>query len=462
MPVTGQSHETTPPAPRRRRAAVSATLAANEALARKRREGVPVLPLAFGEAGLPVHPSLGRELAASVEHNAYGPVAGAAVLRTAAAGYWTRRGLATDPGLMVCGPGSKALLFGLLLTLGGDVAMSRPSWVSYAAQAGLTGARAVLVPTRPGEGGVPDPALLADEVVRARAEGRDLRTVVVTIPDNPTGTLARPETVRALCAVAREYGLVIVSDEIYRDLVHDPHSVIPTPAAFAPERTVVTTALSKNLALGGWRLGVARLPDSPFGRALCDELLGVVSEIWSSAPAPIQQAAAFAFTEPPELVERIARSRRLHAGVAAAVAGCFAEAGASVPPPEAAFYVYPDLGPLRARLAAEHRVHTGAELSTLLLDRYGVGVLPGSAFGEPDEALRLRVATSLLYGDTDEDRLTALDSPDPAELPWVSAALDRLREVLSDLTAPAAGSAVTAPITPAPSRPRPADVATTA
>ncbi|GAA2112881.1 pyridoxal phosphate-dependent aminotransferase [Actinomadura alba] len=454
MPGTGRPDQTTSPA-LPQRATVSATLAANEALARKRREGIPVLPLAFGEAGLPVHPALGRELAASVEHNEYGPVAGAPVLRTAAAGYWSRRGLPTDPGLLVCGPGSKALLFGLSLTLGGDVAMSRPSWVSYAAQAGLAGAGAVLVPTRPGEGGVPDPALLADEVVRARAEGRDLRSVVVTIPDNPTGTMARPETVRDLCAVAREYGLVIISDEIYRDLVHAPDRVVPTPAAFAPERTVVTTALSKNLALGGWRLGVARLPDSPFGHALRDELLGVVSEIWSSAPAPIQHAAAFAFTEPPELVEHIARSRRLHAGVAAAVAECFAEAGASVPPPEAAFYVYPDLEPLRERLEAGHRVRTGADLSALLLDGYGVGVLAGSAFGEPADALRLRVATSLLYGETDEERLTALHSPDPASLPWISAALDRLREVLSDITATAPGPAA---VTPAVARPRPGAV----
>ncbi|MCW2902031.1 MAG: aminotransferase class [Streptosporangiaceae bacterium] len=447
MSVSSRSGDTSLPILRPRRATVSATLAANEALARKRREGIPVLPLAFGEAGLPVHPALRRELAGAVQHNAYGPVAGAAVLRTASAGYWSRRGLPTDPCLMVCGPGSKALLFGLVLTLGGDVAMPRPSWVSYAAQAGLAGAGAVFVPTPPGEGGVPDPEALADEVVRARAEGRDLRTVVVTIPDNPTGTMARPDTVRRLCEVARDNGLVIISDEIYRDLVHDPGRAIPTPAAFAPERTVVTTALSKNLALGGWRLGVARLPDSPFGHALRDELLGVVSEIWSSAPAPIQHAAAYAFTEPPELVEHIARSRRLHAGVARAVADCFADAGACVPQPEAGFYVYPDLAPLRDHLAAEYDVRTGAGLSGLLLDRYGVGVLPGSAFGEPAEALRLRVATSLLYGDTDEERLTALSTPHPEELPWIAAALGRLREVLADLTGTGqAGGAAPVPV----------------
>jgi aspartate aminotransferase len=439
MPTSGTSQSDEPcdqPIPLdlpSRRTTVSATLAANEALARKRREGVPVLPLAFGEAGLPVHPALGRELAASVDHNAYGPVAGSAALREAAAGYWNRRGLPTDPGLMVCGPGSKALLFGLLLTLGGAVAVPRPSWVSYAAQAGLAGTGSVFVPTRPGEGGVPDPALLADEAVRARAEGRDLRAVVVTIPDNPTGTVAGPETVRGLCEVARDNGLVIISDEIYRDLVHDSGRIIPSPAMIAPERTVVTTALSKNLALGGWRLGVARLPDSPFGRALRDELLGVVSEIWSSAPAPIQQAAAFAFSEPPELVEHIARSRRLHAAVALAVADCFATAGAAVPPPQAAFYVYPDLTPLRDHLAAAHRVRTDADLTRLLLDRYGVGVLAGSAFGEPAGALRLRVATSLLYGESDEQRMAALETSVPGELPWISAALDRLQEVLTDL-----------------------------
>jgi aspartate aminotransferase len=183
---------------------------------------------------------------------------------------------------------------------------------------------------------------------------------------------------------------------------------------------------------------------------LRDELLGVVSEIWSSAPAPIQHAAAYAFTEPPELVEHIARSRRLHADVARAVAGCFAAAGARVPAPEAAFYVYPDLAPLRDHLAAAHRVRTGADLSRLLLDRYGVGVLPGSVFGEPEDALRLRVATSLLYGDSDEDRLAALEAADPAELPWIAAALDRLREVLADLTDP--GMAGPAPQGPAVAR----------
>src|SRR5580692_5247192 len=99
---------------------VSATLAANEALAARRLRGEPVLALAFGEAGLPVHPRLAAELADTAGLGAYGPVAGTQRLRTAAAGYWSRRGLATDPAAVVAGPGSKALLFATLLALGTD------------------------------------------------------------------------------------------------------------------------------------------------------------------------------------------------------------------------------------------------------------------------------------------------------------------------------------------------------
>ncbi|MFD0689270.1 pyridoxal phosphate-dependent aminotransferase [Actinomadura fibrosa] len=417
---------------------LSATLAVNEALHRKRGQGMRVLPLGFGEAGIPIHPALARELEAAAGRGAYGPVAGSAALRAAAAGYWSRRGTPTDPSSVVCGPGSKPLLFALLMALGGDVVVPAPSWVTYAAQTALVGAEPVRVATPPGEGGVPSPALLADAVVRARRRGRTVRAVVVTLPDNPTGTLAAEDTVRRLCSVARDLDLVVISDEIYRDLVHEPGRTVPSPVRFAPERAVVTTALSKSLAAGGWRLGVARLPDGPFGRALRDSVLGVASEVWSSAPAPMQHAAAYAFAEPPELVEHVDRSRRLHAAVAAAVADRFAAAGARVPRPQAAFYVYPDLGPLREALGEGHGVRTAEDLTSLLLERYGVGVLPGSSFGDPPAALRMRVAPSLLYGEDDEQRLAALASPAPAALPWIAGALDRLGEVLADLAESAA------------------------
>lgn len=415
--------------------AVSATLAVNEALDERRRQGKPVLPLGFGEAGLPVHPALRAQLAAAVGRNAYGPVAGSPDIRRAAAGYWDRRDLPTDPALVVAGPGSKPLLYGLLLAIGGDLVVPCPSWVSYAAQVQLTGREALFVPTAPGEGGVPDPDAMAAAVTRARSAGRTVNSVVVTLPDNPTGTLAGAETVRRFSEVARTLDLVIIADEIYRDLVYDDAAAgFASPSAYAPERTVVTTALSKSLALGGWRLGVARLPDSPLGRELRTELLGTASEIWSCPSAPIQQVAAYAFGEPAELVDHVARSRRLHGIVSGAVADRFRAAKAALATPRAAFYQYPDFATWRGSLALDHDVHTGADLAGLLMRRYGLGVLPASAFGEEPEALRLRVATGLLYGETPEQREAALAASDPLALPWIGAALDRIEEVLADVT----------------------------
>jgi len=179
---------------------------------------------------------------------------------------------------------------------------------------------------------------------------------------------------------------------------------------------------------------VARLPDGRLGRELRTRVLGIGSEIWSAPAGPVQEAAALAFSEPGPVVERIALSRRLHAcvaRVARAVALRFAAAGASVPPPQAAFYVYPDFTPL-ADVLRRRGVTSDEGLAGLLLRQYGLGVLPGSVFG--DESWRLRVATGMLYGVTDEEREAALTSADPCALPWIAESLDRLEEIMADLT----------------------------
>ncbi len=419
----------------RRHIPVSATLAANEVMATRRRHGEPVLPLAFGESGLPVHPRLTAALADRAGQGAYGPVAGSERLRTAAAGYWTRRALPTSPDAVVAGPGSKALLFGILLALGTDIAVPRPSWVSYAAQATLVGVTPHFVAAVPGEGGSCDPDALEKAIATSRATGRRIGAVLVTLPDNPTGRLATPDTIRALCAVAERHNLLVISDEIYRDLIHDPQAPYLSPAQVAPHRTVVTTALSKNLSVGGWRIGVARMPDGTAGETLRSRLLGIASEIWSAPAGPVQHAAALAFDEPADLAGRVSRSRALHAAVCQAAARLCLQAGLEVAPPQAAFYLYPDFAPWRGRLHGRFGISTGDDLAGLLLHRYGLGALPGSVFGESPSCLRLRLATGLLYGDTDAEREEALAATDPLALPWIGASLTRFRDILADLTA---------------------------
>lgn len=409
----------------------SATLALNERIAARRAAGQSVLHLGFGEAGLPVLPAIADALAGAVGENGYGPVAGSRRVREAAAGWFGRRGLPTTAGQVVVAPGSKALLYAALAALPGDVVLPVPSWVTYAAQAQLTGKRVVGVPVPAAAGGVPDPDLLEPALSAARAAGADPRILVLTLPDNPTGTSAGADLVRRVCELAARHELTIVSDEIYRDLTFEADRHL-SPATVLPERTVVTGGLSKSMALGGWRIGFARAPDGAAGRELLERVVGIASEVWSGLAAPMQAAAAFVLDEPPAVTDHLAASRRLHAAVVGAVHAVLVRAGARCRPPDAAFYLYPDLEPLRPALVARG-IGTGAALADHLLDEHGIGVLAGEHFGDDPAAPRFRVATSLLYGRTAEQRWSALRGPDPVSLPWIAAALDQLATALATL-----------------------------
>jgi len=82
-----------------------------------------MLHLGFGEAGLPVLPALTEVLREAARFSSYGPVAGSPEIRAAAAGYFERRGLPTDPAQIMVGPGSKSLLLRCSL-------FSRGTWCS--------------------------------------------------------------------------------------------------------------------------------------------------------------------------------------------------------------------------------------------------------------------------------------------------------------------------------------------
>jgi aspartate aminotransferase len=410
----------------------SATLAVNERLRRLIEAGRPILHLAFGEAGLPVPEPVLDALRSGGPDNGYGPVAGSMQARTASAAWFDRRRLPTDPDQVVLAPGSKALLWALLSVLPGDVILPQPSWVSYAAQAALAGKRVWGVPiATDGSGGIPDPVALEDTLTEAARRGAHPGVLVLTLPDNPTGTVPSAREVRRTVEIADAHGLTLISDEIYRDLAHEPGEVL-SPAELLPERTYVTTGLSKNMALGGWRIGLVRVPDTATGGAAREALLGLASEVWSSAPAPMQHVATYVLNEPPEVVEHIARSRHLHRATAIAAHDRLVAAGISCRPPSGGFYLYPDFEPVRSHLD-EQGVVGGDALATHLLERYEIGVLSGVAFGDEPAALRCRIATSLLYGKTQDERREALAAQEPAELPWIKTSLDRLGAAAADL-----------------------------
>ena len=407
----------------------SPTLAADQRMRERIAAGRPVIHLAFGEAGLPVPESVREVLARASAQNSYGSVAGSAGARAAAAGYYTRRRVATDPDQIVFAPGSKPLLWALIETIGGDVILPRPSWVSYGAQAQIAGRRVWPVEIGEPAGGVPEPDALRETLARARRESATPGLLVLTLPDNPTGTVASALVIAELVEIAESHGLAILCDEIYRDLAHDPEALV-SPAELAPERVFITNGLSKSMALGGWRIGFARLPDGPLGRDAKAALGGLASEIWSSLAAPMQAVAAHVLDEPDEVTDHVARARRLHTRTTVAAHEIVTGAGALCRAPTAAFYLYPDLEPFREPLAAAG-VHGGDALAEWLLERHEIGVLSGVAFGDDPRALRFRMATSLLYGSDDQQRWLALDSEDPASLDWIAQPLAKLGAALA-------------------------------
>ncbi|MEU7576089.1 pyridoxal phosphate-dependent aminotransferase [Streptomyces sp. NPDC041068] len=411
---------------------ISPNLALDELVRERRRNGESVVHLGFGESRLPVFPPLVERLTAGSGRNGYGPVRGDLAARTAVAGYFTRRRMATEPDQVVLAPGSKPLLAALQMCVHGDTLLPRPCWNTYPPQALLAGKSVLQVPIPAGCGGVPEPTALARTIRSARADGRDPRILVLALPDNPTGTLAPPELVRELCELARQEDLLIVSDEIYRDLLHDPARLVLSPAEVAPERTVVTTGLSKNLALGGWRIGAARFPSDAWGARLRDTVASFASEVWSTLAGPMQEVAAYAFAEPPELRAYLDRAARLHGALAREVHRVVTDAGAECRPPTAGFYVYPDFGPRRETLSRQG-VTDSASLQQRLLDAHGIAVLGGHHHGDDPGALRFRAATSMLYGDTAEEQLAALHSADPLALPHTAQLLTALRKGFTEL-----------------------------
>jgi aspartate aminotransferase len=376
--------------------ASSPTLAINEAIAERRAAGREVIHLGFGEATFPLHPLLQAALAEAAKHTGYAPVLGLPALRQAIADYLARtRGLHCSPEHIVIGPGSKPLLYALLHILEGDLLLPVPSWVSYAPQARLAGRRVITVKTDAVDHHRLTPQALSEALAHARKEGADPRILVVNTPSNPTGGMFDRADVEALANWARDAGITVISDEIYAELAHGWREHI-SPTRFYPQGCIVTGGLSKAFSAGGWRIGYAVLPPGERGVQAVAALHALASEIWSAAATPMQEAAIVAFSSNADLETYVQRSARIHAHSAARLYETFRGLGVPCPRPAGAFYLYPDFAPWRTVLA-ERGVKTGQELAHYLLDQWDIAALPGSAFGEQPEALRLRLATSMLY-----------------------------------------------------------------
>ncbi|MGY5125631.1 aminotransferase class I/II-fold pyridoxal phosphate-dependent enzyme [Streptomyces nigrescens] len=386
--------------------------------------------------GLPVLPELAAHLSAAADRTEAEPLGGAAPLRTAACGYWERRGLVTTPDRVLAAPGAPALLLALYAAAGGAVVLPRPCSASYAPPARLLGRPVHLAPVPAESGGVPDPFALLETVRRARMHGDTPRVLVLSVADDPTGTCPAPEQLHEVCEAAADEGLWVISDESRRDLLHDPHdTVVLSPAEMLPDGVVVLTDLRATLVPDSWPAALARFPGTDRGAVFQAAALDALAAVRTPLPGPLGCAVTHALGEPDEVRARTVTLARVYGVLAAALHHTVTEAGAVCRPPHSGSHLYADFEPLRRPLGARGIVESHA-LERKLAPWAARG---GHHFGDAPGALRVRLGAETLLGADREQRRRALAAPDPLELPHITEALTALSRALAGLTTSADG-----------------------
>jgi aminotransferase len=208
-----------------------------------------------------------------------------------------------------------------------------------------------------------------------------LRTKCIFIgyPSNPTGAVATREVMLEIAAIAEEFDLMVVSDEIYDRLVYGTeHVCFPALSEDIKKRTILLGGFSKDYAMTGWRIGYACGPSD-----IVQGLVRIHQYTIMSAPTTAQDAALVALQIGEPHVEEMRleydRRRRL------LVAG-LNRLGLSTFEPRGAFYAFPDIR------ASGMDDETFAEK---LLREESVAVVPGNAFGPGGEGFsRMCYATA--------------------------------------------------------------------
>jgi aspartate/methionine/tyrosine aminotransferase len=346
------------------------TEGAFEVLAKARRleaEGKKVVHLEIGEPDFSTPDNIVEAGISAMQHGYthYTPASGIFEAREAVAGFVSRT-LKTevDPAEVVLVPGSKnVLLFTLLACIepGDEVIVPDPGYPAYASQVNFIGAVPKAVTLREETGFRMDLDELASLVTPKT------RMLIVNTPQNPTGGVLTEEDIKFVCELAHKHDLLLVSDEIYSQLVYGFHHVSPLSHPGMRERTVLMDGLSKSYAMTGWRLGYAVAP-----KALAAKLDTLMINSSSCAAAFTQMAAIEALSAP-ESEHAVARMVKVFEHRRNLVVdGLNAIPGMRCARPQGAFYAFPNI---EGTGFDEH------ELADRLLSEAGVAVLPGTAFG---------------------------------------------------------------------------------
>ncbi|MDQ6918807.1 MAG: pyridoxal phosphate-dependent aminotransferase [Candidatus Dormibacteraeota bacterium] len=347
------------------------TEGAFEVLAKARMleaQGKSVIHLEIGEPDFPTPENIVEAAygAMHADYTHYTPAGGILEVRQAVADFLNKRfGTDVQPLEVVMVPGSKnVLLFTLLCCVepGDEVILPDPGYPVYESLVRFIEARPVPIRLREERGFRMDLEELASLVTDRT------RLLIVNTPQNPTGGVLTKEDVEFISRLAVERDLMVLSDEIYSQIVYGEFqhvSLLAQPGM--RERTVLLDGMSKAYAMCGWRLGYGVAP-----RDLAARMETLMINTSSCAAAFTQMAAIEAFNAPESdmAVKRmVAEFERRRDQM---VDGLNRIPGFRCARPDGSFYAFPNIE------------GTGMDERTMadrLLNEAGVAVLPGTAFG---------------------------------------------------------------------------------
>jgi aspartate aminotransferase len=289
-----------------------------------------------------------------------------------------QRGLQINPNQVVVTPGAKPNLFFPALALiepGDEVIYPNPGFPTYEAMIRVAGGTPIPVPLKE-ESNFSFDLEAFHQLVNQRT-----KLVILNSPSNPTGGVMPLADLEQVAYTAQQFGFWVMSDEIYARLAYDGISV-PSIASLPGmmERTIIVDGFSKTYAMTGWRLGFGIMPER---LAKVVELL-LTHSVGSTAEF-VQIAGVEALSGPQEQVNEVVREYQKRRNVL--VDGLNAIPGIKCQRPQGAFYVFPNISSFGV---------SSSKMADLLLEKAGVAVLPGSAFGACGEGyLRLTYSNSL-------------------------------------------------------------------
>ncbi len=292
--------------------------------------------------------------------------------------------------------GGKQSFYNLVMALldeGDEVVIPAPYWVSYPDMVLLADGTPVIVPAGMEQGFKMQPDQLQ------RAISPKTRLVVINSPSNPTGAAYTRAELVALGEVLRRHPQVLIaSDDMYEHILWsgEPFCNIVNACPDLYARTIVLNGVSKAYAMTGWRIGYCAGP-AP--------LIAAMKKIQSqstSNPTSIAQVAAEAALNGGNdcMVPMVKAFRERHDHL---VARLNRLPGVKCLPNQGTFYAFPDFSAVIRRLGLRNDV----QLAERILDRAGVALVPGSAFGAEGH-LRFSYATSKENLDAALDRLEKL------------------------------------------------------